>query len=202
MKIKSVTGILGSNCYLISSGDECAVIDPGAKFGEIMEMISEEACKLKYIILTHVHLDHIISVDELRESTKAPVLAHISEAGYLVDIWYNGAAFFGMDKKFKEADKFLEDGEILPLGDETLEIMHTPGHTPGSICIKCADNIFTGDTLFQSSVGRTDLGTGNGRDLEKSLKRLLEQPDDTLIYPGHGRSTNIGCEKKNNPFIV
>lgn len=202
MIIKSIAGFLESNCYLVCIGEEGAVIDPGAKIAEIMEMISETGCRLKYIILTHVHLDHIISVDELRKATKAPVLTHISEAGYLTDMWYNGAALFGMDRKFEEADRFIKDGEKLPLGNETLEIIHTPGHTPGSICIKCGKNIFTGDTLFQMSVGRTDLGTGSKKDLENSLKILAAQDDDTLIYPGHGCATNIGYEKKNNPFIV
>ncbi|MDD4189188.1 MAG: MBL fold metallo-hydrolase [Eubacteriales bacterium] len=202
MTINSITGFLESNCYLVTAGNEGAIIDPGAKMIGIMEMISKAGCKLKYIILTHVHLDHIISVDELRDATKTNVLVHINEAGYLPDMWYNASALFGMDCRFQEADRFVKNGDNLRLGDKTLEIIHTPGHTPGSISIKCEKNIFTGDTLFRMSVGRTDLGSGNRTDLDNSLKILAAHDEDTVIYPGHGLATSLGYEKKNNPFIV
>jgi hydroxyacylglutathione hydrolase len=199
--IRKTNGLLDSNCYLICSAGEAAVIDPGADPDRIKGLVEEAECTVKYIIITHVHLDHIAAVDKLREFTGAAVLVNINEAGYLPDSWYNGSAIFGLDKRFKEADRFLENGELIPLGDIKLEVLHTPGHTPGSMCIKAGNKLFTGDTLFYLSVGRTDLGNGNYNDIKASLKKIMEQDDSVEVFPGHGSSTTIGFERKNNPWL-
>ena len=201
MEIKITKGLLESNCYLISDSGEGAIIDPGADVSKIVAMIEETDCKIKYIIITHTHTDHVASVDLLREKTGAPALIHISEAGYLADSWYNGSGLFGYEYRYREADRFLEDGERLPLGNLELEVIHTPGHTPGCICIKAEDKLFTGDTLFKRSIGRTDLGTGSYKDIKASLKKLMELDESVIVYPGHGVSTTIGYEKKHNRWL-
>jgi hydroxyacylglutathione hydrolase len=195
------TGLLSSNCYLIGDNGEGALIDPGAKAQDILELVKQSGLNIKYIILTHVHVDHIISVDEIRESLNAQVLAHEEDALFLTDAWHNGSKLFGLNKTFKPADNTLKDGDIINVGNLKAEIIHTPGHTPGGICIKVNDIIFTGDTLFRMSVGRTDLGNGDQEDLMNSLNRLMELDDEIIVYPGHGTATTIGYERKNNPFI-
>ena len=196
------TGMLASNCYIIGKDGEGVVIDPGADAMEIVNAINEMKLKIKYIILTHAHIDHIISVDELRESLGAKVLLHENEARALSNPFYNGSGLFGLKKVFKEADSVLKDGDSLEVGGMKLEIIHTPGHTSGGICIKTGDKIFTGDTLFMMSIGRTDLGDGDQDQLMDSIKnKLMVLADDLKVYPGHGTSTTIGYERENNPFI-
>jgi len=196
------TGMLASNCYIIGDNCEGAVIDPGAKAQDILEMAEQTKLIIKYIILTHSHIDHIISMDEIREKLDAKVFVHKDDATSLPDPWRNGSKLFGLDKTFKPADVFLKDGDIINIGDLKVEIIHTPGHTPGGICIKVNDNIFTGDTLFRMSIGRTDLGNGDQDDLMNSIKeKLMKLDDKTMVYPGHGTATTIGYERKNNPFI-
>jgi len=195
------TGLLSSNCYLIGDDGEGAIIDPGAKAQDIFELVKQSGLKIKYIILTHAHVDHILSVDDIRESLNAEVMVHEEDAPFLMDAWHNGSKLFGLEKTFRPADVELKDGDIMKVGDLKLEIMHTPGHTPGGICIKVNDKIFTGDTLFRMSVGRTDLGAGDQEDLMNSLHKLMELEDEIIVYPGHGTATTIGYERKNNPFI-
>jgi hydroxyacylglutathione hydrolase len=197
------TGMLGSNCYLIGSEGEGAIIDPGASSKDILEMVSQSGLKVKYIILTHAHLDHILSLDKIREELGVEVAAHEEDANSLSDSWTNGASLFGSHSTFKDADILLKDGQILKLGNLNLEIIHTPGHTPGGICIKVGDIIFTGDTLFRMSIGRSDLGRGDHEALMNSIKnKLMTLDDDVVIYPGHGTTSTIGYERANNPFII
>lgn len=196
------TGMLGSNCYILADGGECAVIDPGAGIDEIMGVIDKENLKVKYIILTHAHIDHMISVDELRNRTGAKLLLHEKEVRALKSSFYNGSLLFGLKNIFNAADEVLKDGDVLEVGSLKLEIIHTPGHTSGGICIKVRNVVFTGDTLFRMSVGRTDLGDGVNEHLMDSLKnKLMKLEDDTVVYPGHGTSSTIGYEKENNPFL-
>jgi len=197
------TGMLASNCYILGDNGEGAVIDPGAGTDEILKTADDAGLKIKYIMLTHAHLDHMLSMDTLREKTGAKVLVHEGDAAALPDSRANGAALFGSNKTFKGADGTLKDGDIIEVGGLKLEIIHTPGHTPGGICIKVDNCIFTGDTLFRMSVGRTDLGRGDYDDLMDSLKNKLMKLDDNLVvYPGHGTTTTIGYERENNPFII
>lgn len=196
------TGMLASNCYLVGDSGEGAVIDPGADSRDILKMVEEAGVKVKYIILTHVHLDHICSVDRVREKTGAKVAVHEADAAALLDSRTNGSTLFGLDNTFGKADILLKDGDILELGGLKLEIIHTPGHTPGGICIKAGNSVFTGDTLFRMSIGRTDLGNGDYDDIMVSLKdRLMKLDDDTVVYPGHGASSTIGYERKHNPYV-
>ncbi|NLC68342.1 MAG: MBL fold metallo-hydrolase [Clostridiaceae bacterium] len=195
------TGMFASNCYIIGENKKGVVIDPGAKSVDILEAAKQVNLDVEYIILTHAHIDHIISMDEIREMTKAKVLVHEEDAKFLVDSWYNASKLFGIEKVFNPADVLLKDNDILDIDGLKLEIIHTPGHTPGSICIKAGNSLFTGDTLFRMSVGRTDLGLGDYGRLMNSIKRLMALDDEAMVYPGHGTATTIGYERKNNPFV-
>lgn len=196
------TGMFGSNCYIIGDKGEGVIIDPGVETSEILDAAEREGLKIKYIILTHAHIDHICSVDEVREKTGAKVVVHEADIPALNDPRLNVSHYTGQGRTFKAADMQVRDGDIIKAGDMVLEIIHTPGHTPGGICIKTGNMVFTGDTLFKMSVGRTDLGRGNMDQLIHSVKnKLLTLPDETVVYPGHGESTTIGDEKRSNPFI-
>ncbi len=196
------TGMLGSNCYIVGAHTQGVVIDPGVREGEIQEQIKRLNLEIKYIILTHTHVDHMLSVDKLRETTGAKVLVHEMDANALIDERYNCSMTFGLNYTFKPADILLKDGDKIQVEDLEFEIIHTPGHTPGGICIKAGKCLFSGDTLFRMSIGRTDLGNGDIDDLMHSLNlRLMKLDDDTVVYPGHGTMTTIGYEKENNIYI-
>lgn len=196
------TGMYGSNCYIMGEGGEGVVIDPGADAGEITEAVEELKLKIKYILLTHAHIDHIVSMDKLRTSLGAKVMLHEKDAKALSNPFLNGSGLFGLKRVFNEADGLLKDGDVLEAGGLKLEIFHTPGHTSGGICIKAGNMIFTGDTLFMMSIGRTDLGDGDMDQLMDSIKnKLMKLDSDIKVYPGHGTSTTIGYERANNPFM-
>ena len=196
-------GMLGSNCYIIGSNNLCAVIDPGVDVETVIKITDRSELNIKAIIITHAHYDHICYIDKLREITKAPVYAHSDESEALADSMANGSLLFGSGEKYRKADIFLKDKDILNIGDLKLEIIHTPGHTTGGICIKTNDFILTGDTLFRMSIGRTDLGRGDYDPIVHSIKsKLYILPAETVVYPGHGTSSTIGHEKKNNPYTI
>jgi hydroxyacylglutathione hydrolase len=196
------TGMLSSNCYILGDNREGVVIDAGADTGEIMAAVASTGLKIKYIILTHAHIDHIVSMDSLRVKTGAKVLVHEKDAAALEDNMVNGAAAFGVGITLGNSDVNVKDGDTVEVGGLKLEIIHTPGHSPGSMCIKVGDSLFTGDTLFRTSIGRTDLPGGNYGEIMNSLKnKLMRLDEDIKVYPGHGGSTTIGYEKKHNPFV-
>ena len=178
-----VVGELQTNCYIISSGAEAVIIDPGAEPQQILDILKSKGLNLKYIINTHGHFDHVEANNELAKATRAIICVHKQDRG-----WVN-------------AQKDLEEGEDLNLKEIKLKVIHTPGHTPGSISILVENSLFTGDLIFEGSVGRTDLPGGSWEDLNESLKRISSLPDSIRIYPGHGPKTSIGDEKKNNPFL-
>lgn len=194
------SGMLGSNCYIVGNSGEGVIIDPGTDGDDIKEEIEKTGIKIKYLILTHTHIDHICALDYVRALTGAKAAVHSYDAGALEDPRGNASYIFGLDVKFRKADIFLKDGDVLEAGGIKLEIIHTPGHTPGGICISTGKSLFTGDTLFKLSVGRTDLGNGDENLLFQSLGKLMSMDEDISVYPGHGPSTTIGYEKKNNPY--
>jgi glyoxylase-like metal-dependent hydrolase (beta-lactamase superfamily II) len=198
MLIETFTvGMLSTNCYVVNSQQtkEAIIIDPGLEFSSeaklILDYITQGALKVKLIVNTHGHSDHI-SGDEIFQGKYAvPIYIHKCDAHYIE----------GYGKGKVPANVNLEDGSLIEFGDESLKVMHTPGHTPGSICLIGKRLVFTGDTLFAGGIGRTDFSGGSVSDMRVSLKKLLDLPDNFLIYPGHGPASVMGEEKRGNPFL-
>jgi glyoxylase-like metal-dependent hydrolase (beta-lactamase superfamily II) len=194
-----------ANCYIIGCPEtgEAAVVDPGGDADRILARLKARGLRLRYIILTHGHVDHIAALGEVRDATGAEVLIHAADADMLTDPTRNLSFFMGRRLRFSPAERLLADGDTIEVGTVRLEVVHTPGHTPGGICLKTDDLVITGDTLFAGSVGRSDFPGGNHRQLIRSIKeRLLCLPGHTRVYPGHGPETTIGEEKRYNPFLA
>ena len=196
------TGVFESNTYILSDGRECVVIDCGVSAREIMDVVEKNGLHVKYIILTHGHFDHIYHVQNLKEKTGAQLCLHEDELDLYQNPMMNGARMFGArDIVTPQPDILLKDGQKLQAGSLSLEIIHTPGHSPGSICILTGNMLFSGDTLFAMSIGRTDFPGGSHKAMEESLHNKLFKLDDSIeVYPGHGPKTTIGFEKEHNPY--
>lgn len=205
--VKITTRGYESNCWLIidEKSGEYAVVDPSASPEAIDYKISDlglSADKFKYVLLTHGHFDHIYSVDAVREKYECKVCIHYDDADCLVDSYKNAnRLFFDEDLVFAPADIKLAEGESLYLGDLEIKVIHTPGHTKGCVCYLAESAMFCGDTLFDRSIGRTDLPGGNTKVLRDSLKRIVAMDDDIKLYPGHGSITNIDEQKQYNPYL-
>lgn len=196
------TGMFGSNTYIIGDSREGVIIDAGVSADEIMNAVKEFNLEIKFIILTHGHIDHICCADEYRTKLGAPVFIHECDSEYLTDPEKNASSLIWKSLSFNSADKLLKDGDVLKAGSLDFTVLHTPGHTPGCICIKVGNILFSGDTLFKDSVGRTDLAGGSYESLVRSInEKLMPLGEDVIVYPGHGPSTTIGYEKKNNHYI-
>lgn len=199
-----VVGSLGVNCYILheEGHDEAVVIDPGGSEEAVWRHISAEGLTLKAILNTHAHADHIGAVDFLREKTGAKFYLHEADAPMLLDARKNLSAFMGMPIVTKPADVLLKGGEILDICHMKFTVLHTPGHSPGGVCYLMEDRVFSGDTLFAESVGRTDFPGSSAKDLMMSVcEKLLVLPDEIKVYCGHGPETTIGHERKYNPYI-
>lgn len=198
---KFVVGPLETNCYVFGDEDskEAVVIDPGGDPAVIKNYIKKNNLKLKYIINTHGHGDHIGANPCFPE---AAVLIHELDADFLKEPALNLSSSFGFSISVPKANRLLNDGDKIKVGELGLEVIHTPGHTPGGICLKYDDIIFTGDTLFFEGVGRTDIPNASWDKLLESIKnKLMALPDEIRVYPGHGPETSIGHERKHNPFL-
>ena len=205
MKIILVPGrAYASNCYLIydPTTGAGAVVDPSADVGDILDIATRFDVTVGKILLTHGHFDHILNLKPLREATGAPVYVHADDAACLTDARRSEfLSFLGRNVTFAPAEHLLRDGDTVPVGSETVTVLHTPGHTPGSVVYAFGSTLLTGDTLFAGSVGRTDLPGGDMATLMDSLQKLTALPDDTLVIPGHGMHTRIALEKSGNPFL-
>jgi hydroxyacylglutathione hydrolase len=206
MKIISrEVGSLGTNCYIVFDEEtrEAAVIDPGGSAAEILAVIGAEKLTVKYIINTHGHADHVMANLRVKEATGAPLLIHAADAGMLTSGQLNLSAWIGGSVSCGPADTLLNEGDVVKISANlALTVIHTPGHTPGGICLKTDGVLFSGDTLFAESIGRTDFPGGSYSQLINNIKeKLLILDDGVKVYPGHGPATSIGWEKKMNPFI-
>lgn len=193
------------NCYIVGCEEtkEAAVIDPGGNSRGILKALENNGLKAIYIINTHGHIDHIGANRTIKEATGAKVLIHKGDAKMLTNAVSNFSFMMGQQVTSPPAEEYIDEGDIIKIGNTVeLEVIHTPGHSPGGICLKTGNIIFSGDTLFYGSIGRTDFPGGSYKDLISNIKnKLLCYDDDVVVYPGHGPATTIGFERKRNPFL-
>jgi len=197
-------GPLETNCYIIADEKSKigAIIDPGGNANAIIDTIKEAKLTVKYIFLTHGHGDHTAALKKVKDATSAKIVIHELDAPMLYTSETSLSYLFGEEISQPPADIKLVGNETFKLGDMVLKIIHTPGHTPGGISIQVDNIVFTGDTLFAGSIGRTDFPGGSYDQLIASIKeKLFVLEDDTKIFPGHGEPSTIGYEKKTNPFL-
>lgn len=200
MQIKKlVTGIYGSNCYIVMDDNtkEAVVLDPGGDVDDIARAIDTMGAKVKYILLTHGHLDHTSGVAELKSITKAIVCMSKADD----DLITKGEYLFGPLIE-GGADQILKQWDVIKISNLEFTCVDTPGHTPGGMCFLVENCVFTGDTLFAGSIGRTDFAGGDFNTIIMSIKlKLLCLPDNTIVYPGHGPSSTVNIERLENPFL-
>ncbi len=189
---------LGTNCYLLTSGESVAIIDPGGAADALIRVITEKALLPCAIFLTHGHFDHADAAGKLKEHFHIPIYIHALDAPMLENAETSHAARFGLSYNGCEADVLLHEGDTVAVGDETFTVLHTPGHTAGSICFLSGDILLSGDTLFRGSIGKFD--RENKETMQKSIARLLSLREEIRVYPGHEGETTIGKERRTNPF--
>ena len=201
MKILSICPeSFAANTYALISGEHAIIVDPSVSVEAITSAVEAEGAGIETIILTHGHFDHIMSIDTLRRATGARVMIHRDDAEMLTDAHKNAyATFTGQSFVIGEADVVIKEGDTIPLGDELITVIHTPGHTRGSVCYDTGDCLITGDTIFAEGFGRYDLYGGDIGALKQSIKRLTEmaQAQSRWIYPGHGGTSTLRQAAEN-----
>ena len=209
MLIRAMTvGSMSVCCYLAICEEtrEAVVIDPGGEEDRVLSQCEKDNAKVKYIVNTHGHPDHVCGNGRIKDATNAPIIMHEDDAAFFgkpeVEQYFSALGL----KPSPPVDKKVKDGDLISFGKESLKVILTPGHTPGGVCLYSTPNLFTGDTLFVGGVGRTDFPGGDGKVLYNSIKnRLLTLPDETVVWPGHGyggANSTIGEEKRSNPFLT
>ncbi len=186
-------GQLVTNCYMIVNGDDALIIDPADRADFLYAKLSDKKLKLKYILLTHAHFDHMLAAEKLRKLTSAPLCVHELDAQGVTVPEYSYLTAVGITHGFAPADRLLKDGQVLTLGDDKITVIHTPGHTKGSCCFAYANDVFSGDTIFDEGCGRCDLYGGSETQMQRSLSYLHGKYDGTGVrfHPGHGNSFTL-----------
>lgn len=199
-----VVGDLATNCYIVGCEEthEGIIIDPGGDADLILQEVDRLGLRILQIVNTHGHFDHTLANGAVKEATGASLAIHPADAHMLTNPLKSLSFWVGSIRPGPAADVLLNDGDVVRFGKIELKVLHTPGHSPGSISLVTLGTVFTGDALFQGSIGRTDFPGGNYRQLIHSIRtRLLTLPDDTVAYTGHGPATTIGEERRFNPFL-
>jgi glyoxylase-like metal-dependent hydrolase (beta-lactamase superfamily II) len=202
--IESLTvGPIQANCFVVGCEDtrKAAVIDPGDEADRILMSLAEHSLKVEAIINTHGHFDHVGANRRMKEATGAPIIIHAADAGMLQSLAASAASWGMTAENSPDADRTVEDGDEISVGNITFRVLHTPGHTPGGISLYADGVVFVGDALFAGSIGRTDFPGGDYGTLINAIQnKLFTLPDDTVVYAGHMGTTTIGREKRTNPF--
>ncbi len=200
-------GMLACNCSILGdeASGEAIVVDPGDDIERIEEVLARHRLGVKYIVATHAHIDHVGGIEQLKRSSGAPVLMHADDLPLYQNLALQAAWLGVRPPGMVDVDQFLKEGDAVRCGSLTLDVLHTPGHSPGSLSLHVPGEdarILSGDTLFQNSIGRTDLWGGSLEQLLRSIHNtLMRFPDQTPVFPGHGPRTTIGAERESNPFL-
>ncbi len=197
-------GDLGTNCYIVSDNSgHAAIVDPGGNAQRILQDVKLNNLTVDYILLTHAHFDHIMATGALRDATGAQLCVGAGDAPMLYDAQFNLSAMVYPERAVGlTADRLLFEGDVIQIGDEALTVLETPGHTQGGVCYLGDGVLFSGDTLFAGSIGRTDLPGGDMAILRRSLTRLASLEGDYTVYSGHGEETTLSYEKASNPYLI
>ena len=197
-------GPIMANCFILGceATRQAAVIDPGDEADRILRSLAADALTVTQIINTHGHFDHVSANKKMKDATGAPISIHPLDAPMLTSLSRSAAAWGLSAEDSPAPDKAIEDGDTIPVGNLSVNVLHTPGHTPGGVSLLVEDAVFVGDTLFQGSVGRTDFPGGDFETLRTSIQsKLFTLDENVTVYPGHNQPTTIGHEKKHNPFV-
>lgn len=197
-------GPIMANCFILGCEEtlHAAVIDPGDEADRILTSLAESQLTLDYIINTHGHFDHVGANKRLKDASNAPILIHALDAPMLNQLAAEASAWGLTTENSPAPDRTIDEGDTVSVGNITLTVIHTPGHTPGGVSLKTQGHVFVGDTLFSGSIGRTDFPGGNFETLKASIqKKLFALDDDVQVHTGHGPQTTIGQERRYNPFV-